>query len=94
MKWPWQKQKVVPKKDESLKVADIWPTFGRDKCDKCPSQAKVRVFIPHTAMILDFCAHHFRKNHKKFDELGYMWIDARHEKEKFTKTLQDISGDL
>lgn len=97
MKWPWlasNKAKVVKSGDESPFLADVWPTLGSDKCDRCPSYAKVRILIPHSGLVIDLCAHHFRKNSKHFDEKGYIWIDGRSEKEKFTKTLQDISGKL
>jgi hypothetical protein len=96
MRWHiWgHRAKPTTRTDERPNLADLWPSFESDKCDVCPSPAKVRVFIPHSASVLDFCGHHFRKNHKKFDELGYMWIDGRRTHEKFTKTLQDISGKL
>jgi hypothetical protein len=96
MRWHKKRQesKKSFQKDERPVLAEIWPTFGSDKCDTCPAEARVRVLVPHVARVLDFCGHHFRKNRKKFEDLGYMWIDGRTEKEKFTKTLQDISGNL
>lgn len=95
--WPWSKPeaaKVVKTGNEIPAIMDIWPGLGSDKCDRCPSYAKVRVLVPHSALVIDLCAHHFRKNRSHFDEKGYIWIDGRTEKEKFTKTHQDISGTL
>jgi hypothetical protein len=92
--WKKKKAKKQVSTDERPVFAEIWPTFEKDRCDNCSSQAKVRVFIPHVAQVLDFCGHHFRKHEKKFHELGYMWVDGRTKKEKFAETLQDISGNL
>lgn len=95
--WPWQgdkQAKVVKTGDEVPALNDIWPTLGSDKCDRCEGYAKVRVLIPHSALVIDLCGHHFRRNHKHFEKLGYIWIDGRTEKEKFSKTLHDISGKL
>lgn len=97
MKWLWQKEKkakIVKTGGEIPVLTDVWPSLGSDKCDNCPSYAKVRVLIPHSALVIDFCAHHFRKHRRHLDEKGYIWIDGRSEKEKFTKTHQDISGNL
>lgn len=89
MKW----KKTAKKAKETPKtpsVTDLWPSLGHDLCDSCPQTATVRVFVTHTAMILDFCTHHFRKNKKEFEDKGYMWIDGRHESHKFTSTAKDI----
>lgn len=95
--WPWEKPKtanVVKSGDDLPNLKDIWPTFGTDKCDRCPSYAKVRVLVTHVGLVIDFCGHHFRKHHKEFDKKGYTWIDGRSEKERFSRTMQDISGNL
>lgn len=33
-----------------------------DRCDRCGAQAYVRVQLPISGLILDFCAHHFRRH--------------------------------
>lgn len=71
---------------------ELWPGQDSDTCDRCPAPAKIRVFITHTALTIDLCAHHFRQNEAELTEKGYMWIDGRSKKEKFTKTLQDITA--
>lgn len=33
-----------------------------DRCDRCPAQAMVRVQMPISGCLLDFCAHHFQRH--------------------------------
>lgn len=92
MKWKKRKDKpqTVKIDSETKFLMDVWPTFGHDMCDACPQLAKVRVFVPHVALVLDFCSHHFRKHEKDFSEKGYLWIDGRKNHDKFVKTERDI----
>lgn len=93
MIWPLKRKKKNDKAlvgDQTPNMDEVWPTFGRDKCDNCPQDAKVRVFIIHQGLVLDFCGHHFRKHEKRFHELGYIWIDGRKTRDKFSSTKKDI----
>jgi hypothetical protein len=97
MRWPRRgskKAETVKTGGEKPVLMDVWPSLGSDKCDRCPSYAKVRILVPHSGLVIDLCAHHFRRNRAHFDEKGYIWIDGRSEKEKFTQTHLDISGSL
>lgn len=93
MKWPIRRKNRSQKAivgDQTPAILDVWPTFGYDRCDNCLQNAKVRVLILHQGLVLDFCGHHFRKHEKKFEELGYIWIDGRKTRDKFSKTEKDI----
>lgn len=70
-------------------VAQAPKITALDRCDRCSSQAQVRVHLVDSRSDLLFCAHHGRANAKPLDRVGKLLFDRNGH-----QTAQDYLFDL
>ena len=72
---------------EAPETTELQDLTGKDRCDRCPSQAYVRVALDSGE--LTFCGHHYAKNEAVLIGLGAKVLDRR---ERLLPTPADVEA--